>query len=126
MTFGYTKVYVDDVGNAVGEMGDPRRRTAWSCWVIRTRWRGGFRCAWRMASSFGSRGCGCQRAAGRVLTVAVAPLRGHGRGLRFVVVGATEEESASSKGARLIHDRFLIEGSPDAGAPRQAKQAGRA
>ncbi len=36
------------------------------------------------------------------------------RRLRLVVVGATEEEAATSRGARHIRDRFLREGIPDA------------
>ena len=109
---GYDRAYVDPVGNAVGEMGPP---TAAEVIVllghidtvpgnIPVRVEAG-------ADARTLYGRGSVDAKGPLATAAAAVARvgsawAQAHNLRLVVVGAVEEEAASSKGARWIRDRF--------------------
>lgn len=112
ITLGYTKSYMDEAGNAVGEMGDPAASVTIVLLGHQDTTPG--RIPVRVADGrlFG-RGAVDAKGPLAAFTTAVARI-GPRPGVRFVVVGATEEEAASSKGARLIRDRFLVEGIPAA------------
>ncbi len=109
---GYDRCEVDAVGNAVGEMGaaDAGRTvvllghidTVYGNIPVRVE-----------ESETGpvlyGRGSVDAKGSLATLTSAVARLGSdwaHANGIRFVVVGAVEEEAATSKGARFIRDRF--------------------
>ena len=109
---GYDRAFVDEAGNAVGEIGARRRRARSSCSATST------------PCPATSRSASKQRPTARCCTAAAAsmprgrsrrsspPRRGsarlgrEGRDVRVVVVGAVEEEAATSKGARFIAARF--------------------
>lgn len=112
IAIGYTKAYVDEAGNAVGEMGDPAAPRTIVLLGHQDTVPG--RIPVRIADGqlFG-RGAVDAKGPLAAFTAAVARI-GPRPGVRFVVVGATEEEAASSRGARLIRDRFLAEGIPAA------------
>lgn len=112
IAFGYTKACVDEAGNAVGEMGDPAAPVTIVLLGHQDTVPG--RIAVRMEDGrlFG-RGAVDAKGPLAAFTAAVARI-GPRPGVRFVVIGATEEEAASSKGARHIRDRFLAEGIPSA------------
>ncbi|MGB3218843.1 MAG: [LysW]-lysine hydrolase [Anaerolineae bacterium] len=112
IAFGYTKACVDEAGNAVGEMGDPAAAVTIVLLGHQDTVPG--RIAVRMEDGrlFG-RGAVDAKGPLAAFTAAVARI-GPRAGVRFVVIGATEEEAASSKGARHIRDRFLAEGIPSA------------
>ena len=109
---GYDRAYVDPAGNAVGEMGPP---TATQVVVllghidtvpgnIPVRVEAG-------EDGPLLYGRGSVDAKGPLATATAAVARigsawAHAHNLRLVVVGAVEEEAASSKGARWIRDRF--------------------
>ena len=109
---GYARAYVDEVGNAVGELGaEDATNTIVLLGHIDTvpgdisvRIEG---------DSDGARlyGRGAVDAKGPLATfVAAGAMVGHSwameNKLRVIVVGAVEEEAATSKGARFIRDRF--------------------
>ena len=109
---GYDRAFVDDAGNAVGELGEPSAsRTIVLLGHIDTV-PGNIPV--RIESSPGGEvlfGRGSVDAKGPLATfVAGAARFGAARartaGLRVVVVGAVEEEAATSKGARFIASRF--------------------
>jgi LysW-gamma-L-lysine carboxypeptidase len=109
---GYDLAYVDAAGNAVGEMGPPSAAqtvvllghidTVPGDIPVRIE-----------AGEHGPLlyGRGSVDAKGPLATATAAVARlgsqwAHAQNLRLVVVGAVEEEAASSKGARFIRDRF--------------------
>jgi len=109
---GYERAFVDDAGNAVGELGDPSApRTIVLLGHIDTV-PGNIPV--RIEPSAGGDllyGRGSVDAKGPLATFAAgAAMFGAARareaGLRVVVIGAVEEEAATSKGARFIASRF--------------------
>jgi LysW-gamma-L-lysine carboxypeptidase len=109
---GYDRAYVDEAGNAVGELGpQDASQTVVLLGHIDT-----------VPGSIPVRietgeagpvlyGRGSVDAKGPLATATAAVARvgstwAHDHGLQLVVVGAVEEEAASSKGARWIRDRF--------------------
>jgi LysW-gamma-L-lysine carboxypeptidase len=105
---GFDRAFVDEAGNAVGELGDPSaRRTIVLLGHIDTvpgdipvRIEGG-----RL------HGRGSVDAKGPLATFVAAAARfgaaaAKAAALRIVVVGAVEEEAATSKGARFVAARF--------------------
>ncbi len=107
---GYTKAYVDEAGNAVGEMGAADAPRTVMLLGHQDTVPGRIPVRMEDGRLFG-RGAVDAKGPLAAFTAAVARL-GPRPGVRFVVVGATEEEAASSKGARFIRDRFLAEGVP--------------
>jgi len=108
----YTKAYVDEAGNAVGEMGDPAAPRTIVLLGHQDTVPGRILVRIEDGKLFGR---GAVDAKGPLAAFTAAVARSGPRpGVRFVVVGATEEEAASSRGARLIRDRFLAEGVPAA------------
>jgi LysW-gamma-L-lysine carboxypeptidase len=109
---GYDRAFVDEAGNAVGELGDPgAARTIVLLGHIDTV--PGHLPVRIEPSAAGDLlfGRGSVDAKGPLATfVAGAARFGAARardaGVRVVVVGAVEEEAATSKGARFIADRF--------------------
>lgn len=115
---GYDRSYVDEAGNAVGEMGPADARhlvvllghidTVPGDIPVRVE---------ETADGPALYGRGSVDAKGPLatFTAAVARLGADWvarHGLRLVVVGAVEEEAATSKGARFIRDRFDGQGEP--------------
>jgi len=114
---GYDRAFVDDAGNAVGELGDPSAgRTIILLGHIDTV-PGNIPV--RIESAEGAGGADRDVLYGRGSVDAKGPLAtftaGAARfgsaaakaaGIRVVVVGAVEEEAATSKGARFIASRF--------------------
>lgn len=111
---GYRRAYVDPAGNAVGELGpaDAPRTVVLLGHIdtvpgdIPVRVEDGL-----------LYGRGSVDAKGPLATFTAAVARvGEGwaseQGIRLVVVGAVEEEAATSKGARFIRDRFNGESEP--------------
>ena len=105
---GYDRAFVDDAGNAVGELGDPdAARTMVLLGHIDT-----------VPGSIPVRiendllyGRGSVDAKGPLATFVAGAARfgsaaANAAALRIVVVGAVEEEAATSKGARFIASRF--------------------
>jgi LysW-gamma-L-lysine carboxypeptidase len=127
---GYDRSYVDEVGNAVGEMGPPDApRTVVLLGHIDTV-PGNIPVRIEPSSSGDVLyGRGSVDAKGPLATFAAAVARlgstwAHANALRLVVVGAVEEEAATSRGARYIAQRFdgTREAVPDAcviGEPSQ-------
>jgi [amino group carrier protein]-lysine/ornithine hydrolase len=120
--WGYDRAFVDAAGNAVGEIGSPQAdRTLLLLGHIDT-----------VPGNIPVRieegeadpllyGRGSVDAKGPLATFTMAAARigsawAHEKNLRFVVVGAVEEEAATSKGARFIAARFdgIQEPKPDA------------
>lgn len=109
---GYERAFVDEAGNAVGELGDPSAsRTIVLLGHIDTV-PGDIPV--RIEPSAGGDllfGRGSVDAKGPLASfvcgaAAFGAARAHAAGLRVVVVGAVEEEAATSKGARFIAARF--------------------
>jgi [amino group carrier protein]-lysine/ornithine hydrolase len=105
---GYDRAFVDDAGNAVGELGDPSAsRTIVLLGHIDT-----------VPGNIPVRieddilhGRGSVDAKGPLATFVCGAARfgsaaARSAGLRIIVVGAVEEEAATSKGARFIASRF--------------------
>ena len=121
-TIGYDRAFVDDAGNAVGEMGpaDAARLIVLLGHIDTVPGNIPVRIE---ESAHGPvlYGRGSVDAKGPLATATAAVARlgnawAHANNVRFVVVGAVEEEAASSKGARFIRDRFdgMHEPRPDA------------
>ena len=111
---GYDRAFVDDAGNAVGELGDPNAsRTIVLLGHIDTV-PGNIPV--RIEAAEGTEGAllygrGSVDAKGPLATFVAGAARfgaaaAKAAGLRVVVVGAVEEEAATSKGARFIASRF--------------------
>ena len=111
-TIGYDRAFVDAAGNAVGEMGPADAAqtivllghidTVPGDIPVRIEATGAGEVLY---------GRGSVDAKGPLATFTAAVARvgsawAHAHNVRFVVVGAVEEEAASSKGARFIRDRF--------------------
>jgi LysW-gamma-L-lysine carboxypeptidase len=109
---GYDRAFIDAAGNAVGEMGPANAAqtvvllghidTVPGDIPVRVE---------ATAAGDALYGRGSVDAKGPLATFTAAVARvasawAHARNIRFVVVGAVEEEAASSKGARFIRDRF--------------------
>ena len=117
-TAGYDRAFVDDAGNAVGELGDASAsRTIVLLGHIDTV-PGNIPVRIEGDTLFGR---GSVDAKGPLATFAAGAARfgsaaARAAGLRVVVVGAVEEEAATSKGARFIASRFngTDEPTPDA------------
>ena len=112
-SLGYDRRTVDAAGNAVGEMGAVDA----GCTVvllghIDTVYRGDPRARARKCGGRAALyGRGSVDAKGSLATFAIAVARlgsewAQRNDIRLVVVGAVEEEAATSKGARFIRDRF--------------------
>jgi len=105
---GYDRAYVDDAGNAVGELGDPSApRTILLLGHIDTV-PGNIPVRIEGDVLFGR---GSVDAKGPLATFAAGAARfgsaaARAAKIRVVVVGAVEEEAATSKGARFIASRF--------------------
>ena len=105
---GYDRAFVDDAGNAVGELGDPSAsRTIVLLGHIDTV-PGNIPVRIEGDLLFGR---GSVDAKGPLATFVAGAARFGGAaakaaGIRVVVVGAVEEEAATSKGARFIGARF--------------------
>ena len=115
---GYDRCEVDAVGNAVGEMGaaDAGRTvvllghidTVYGNIPVRVEEN-------ETGPVLYGRGSVDAKGSLATFTSAVARLGSdwaHANDIRFVVVGAVEEEAATSKGARFIRDRFDGQGEP--------------
>lgn len=109
---GYDRAYVDDVGNAVGELGnsDATQTIVLLGHIDTVPGNIPVRIEENEAGPL-LYGRGSVDAKGPLATfTAAAAIRGSGwakeHDIRVVVVGAVEEESATSKGARHIRDRF--------------------
>ena len=111
-TLGYDRCEVDAVGNAVGEMGaaDAGRMvvllghidTVYGNIPVRVEEN-------ETGPVLYGRAALMPKARWATFTSAVARLGSdwaHANDIRFVVVGAVEEEAATSRGARFIRDRF--------------------
>jgi LysW-gamma-L-lysine carboxypeptidase len=109
---GYERAYVDTAGNAVGELGPADARQVVICLGhidtvpgnIPVRIEQG-------AAGPVLYGRGSVDAKGPLAAAAAAVARlgsdwAHTHNIRLLVVGAVEEEAASSKGARFVRDRF--------------------
>jgi len=105
---GFDRAHVDDAGNAVGELGDPKgSRTIVLLGHIDTV-PGNIKVRIENDLLYGR---GSVDAKGPLATFVAGAARFGGAaakagGLRVVVVGAVEEEAATSKGARFIASRF--------------------
>jgi LysW-gamma-L-lysine carboxypeptidase len=105
---GYDRAFVDDAGNAVGELGDPSAaRTIVLLGHIDTV-PGNIPVRIENDLLYGR---GSVDAKGPLATFAAGAARfgsaaAKAAGIRVVVVGAVEEEAATSKGARFIASRF--------------------
>jgi LysW-gamma-L-lysine carboxypeptidase len=111
-SFGYDRAFVDEAGNAVGELGpiDAPRVVVLLGHIDTVPGNIPVRIE---SSAQGDilYGRGSVDAKGPLATFAAAAARvgstwAHGTGLRVVVVGAVEEEAATSKGARHVAQRF--------------------
>ena len=109
---GYDRAFVDEAGNAVGEMGPAdAARTVILLGHIDTV-PGNIPVRIEPApEGHVLYGRGSVDAKGPLATFTAAVARvgspwAHENGVRLVVIGAVEEEAASSKGARFIRDRF--------------------
>jgi LysW-gamma-L-lysine carboxypeptidase len=115
---GYDRAYVDAAGNAVGEMGPADARQVVVCLGHIDTVPGDIPV--RVEQSEAGPvlyGRGSVDAKGPLATATAAVARlgsawAHEHNLRLLVVGAVEEEAASSKGARYIRDRFDGEQEP--------------
>jgi len=105
---GYDRAFVDDAGNAVGELGDPSAsRTIVLLGHIDTV-PGNIPVRIEDSLLYGR---GSVDAKGPLATFVAGAARfgsaaAKSAGIRIVVVGAVEEEAATSKGARFIASRF--------------------
>lgn len=109
---GYDRAFVDAAGNAVGELGPADAAQVIICLGHIDTVPGNIPVRIEpTASGDVLYGRGSVDAKGPLATFAVAAARvgsawAHEHNTRLVVVGAVEEEAASSKGARFIRDRF--------------------
>ena len=109
---GYDRAYVDAAGNAVGEMGPVDAAQTVVCLGHIDTVPGNIPVRIEQGDAGPLLyGRGSVDAKGPLATAACAVARlgsdwTHAHNLRLVVVGAVEEEAASSKGARFIRDRF--------------------
>ena len=109
---GYDRAFVDDAGNAVGEIGSPDADQTLVLLGHIDTVRGNIPV--RIAATPAGDalyGRGSVDAKGALATFVAAAARvgstaAHHANLRIVVVGAVEEEAATSKGARFIAARF--------------------
>ena len=109
---GYDRAYVDPAGNAVGELGPVDVAQTVICLGHIDTVPGDIPV--RIVAAAGGPvlyGRGSVDAKGPLATATAAAARlgsgwAHQHNLRLLVVGAVEEEAASSKGARYIRDRF--------------------
>jgi len=109
---GYDRAYVDAAGNAVGEIGPADAAQVVICLGHIDTVPGDIPV--RIEKRVGGPvlyGRGSVDAKGPLATATAAVARlgsrwAHEHNLRILVVGAVEEEAASSKGARFIRDRF--------------------
>lgn len=102
---GYTTAYIDEAGNAVGIIGSGTRDVILLGHIDTF---GGNPPARRIDRTLYGRGS--VDAKGSLATFAVAALRANlAEDIRLIVVGAVEEEAASSKGARHIVQQFQPE-----------------
>lgn len=109
---GYDRAYVDPAGNAVGELGPVDAAQTVICLGHIDTVPGDIPV--RIVEEAGGPvlyGRGSVDAKGPLATATAAAARlgsawAHQHNLRLLVVGAVEEEAASSKGARYIRDRF--------------------
>ena len=103
--------YVDEVGNAVGEIGDGHREVVLLGHIDTVE---GFFPVRREADMLYGRGA--VDAKGPIAAFVLAAARARLRDLRLVVIGAVEEEAASSRGARHAINRprpdFAVVGEP--------------
>ena len=109
---GYDRAFVDEAGNAVGEMGpaDAARTVILLGHIDTVPGAIPVRIETTPAGEV-LYGRGSVDAKGPLATFAAAVARvgsdwAHAHNVRLVVVGAVEEEAATSKGARFIRDRF--------------------
>ncbi len=107
---GYTRAYVDPAGNAVAEMGSPDATRTLVLLGHMDTVAGEIPVRVENGKLYG-RGTVDAKGPLCAFLAAVANV-GPLPDVRFVVVGATEEEAATSRGARFIRDRFLAEGIP--------------
>ena len=115
---GYDRAYVDEAGNAVGEMGPAGAARIIVLLGHIDTVPGNIPV--RIVEEERGRvlyGRGSVDAKGPLATFVAAVARlgskwAHDRAVRLVVVGAVEEEAATSKGARFIRDRFDGRGEP--------------
>ncbi len=115
---GYDRAFVDPAGNAVGELGPegaPRTLvllghidTVPGAIPVRVEEQEGRPVLYGRGSVDAKGPLAAFVAAGASL----GPAWAAERGVRLVVVGAVEEEAATSKGARFIRDRFNGQGEP--------------
>jgi LysW-gamma-L-lysine carboxypeptidase len=108
---GYDRAGVDEAGNAVGEMGDPGARCVIVLLGHVDTVPGNIPVRIEDAPSPRLFGRGSVDAKGPLAAFAVAGARLGSRwardaGVRLVVVGAVEEEAATSRGARFVAARF--------------------
>ena len=113
---GYERAFVDAAGNAVGELGAPDAAqtvvllghidTVPGAIPVRIEETAGGPALFGRGSVDAKGPLAAFAAAGARVGAAWA----RAQGIRFVVVGAVEEEAASSKGARFIRDRFSAAG----------------
>ena len=109
---GYDRAYVDEAGNAVGEMGDVDAESVVVLLGHIDTVPGDIPV--RIENVDGNNvlfGRGSVDAKGPLATFVMAASRlgtewAQRSGMRIVVVGAVEEEAATSRGARFIRDRF--------------------
>ncbi len=109
---GFTRAYVDPAGNAVAEMG-PADAPRTLVLLGHMDTVPGDIPVRREGDRLYGRGTVDAKGPLCAFFCAVARL-GEMPGVRVVVAGATEEEAATSRGARYLRDRFLAEGVPDA------------
>lgn len=109
---GYERAFVDEAGNAVGEMGDVRAARTFVLLGHIDTVPGDIRVRYETTPEGDVLyGRGSVDAKGPLATFVSAvarlgPAFARQAGVRLVVVGAVEEEAASSKGARFIAARF--------------------
>lgn len=109
---GFTRSYVDAAGNAIGEMGPASAAQTVVLLGHQDTVPGRIPVSLHEGCLYG-RGSVDAKGPLAVFVTAVARL-GPRPGTRYVVVGAVEEEAATSRGARAIGQRFLTEGIPAA------------
>lgn len=110
--WGFSRAYVDAAGNVVGEMGAADADRTVVLLGHQDTVPGRIPVCQREGRLYGR---GSVDAKGPLATFAAAVARlGPQPGVRYVVIGAVEEEAATSRGARWVAQRFLQEGVPAA------------